>query len=245
MAPLGSNQVLFLARVRRKIGVLFFGFDSMTAWVMAQVGRGASVRKGPVGCGGPAMALSDGEKVARLAPDLQGLLDARGVPEDLQARLYDAGVDNLPMLSAIAVDRNSLEALAKDSLGLDVTVRARDAIKLASLYLAWQSASKRINAQNEMDAEAVANKTPKTVPPVEMQLFRAEFEKRYYKLKDAECPGKQSFEDVCEQVDNGEFRPMGLRHFGSRNEDEEAESGSLQLSKTGTVKIRKARVETS
>ena len=75
-----------------------------------------------------------------------------------------------------------------------------------------------------MDAEAVANKTPKMVPPVEMQL---------------------SFEDVCEQVDNGEFRPMGLRHFGSRNEDEEAESGSLQLSKTGTVKIRKARVETS
>ena len=50
-----------------------------------------------------------------------------------------------------------------------------------------------------MDAEAVANKTPKMVPPVEMQL---------------------SFEDVCEQVDNGEFRPMGLRHFGSRNEDE-------------------------
>ena len=136
MAPLGSNQVLswpgFVGR-----SVIGFGFDSVTAWVMAQVGRGALVRNGPVGSGGPAMALSDGEKVALLAPDLQGLLDARGVPEDLQARLYDAGVGNLPMLSAIAVDRNSLEALAKDSLGLDVTVRARDAIKLASLYLAW------------------------------------------------------------------------------------------------------------
>ena len=235
----------FQAMVRRTVDVWVW-FDGVTARVMAQVGRGASVRNGPARVWRTRHgAYSDGEKVALLAPDLQNLLDARSVPEDLQARLYDAGVDNLPMLSAIAVDRNSLEALAKDSLGLDVTVRARDAIKLASLYLAWQSASKRINAQNEMDAEAVANKTPKMVPPVEMQLFRAEFEKRYYKLKDAECPGKQSFEDVCEQVDNGEFRPMGLRHFGSRNEDEEAESGSLQLSKTGTVKIRKARVETS
>ena len=100
-------------------------------------------------------------------------------------------------------------------------------------------------AMDELDADATAHKQPKSVPKVEMQLYRAEFEKRFFRLKDAECPGKPSFEDVCEQLDNGEFRPMALRHFGSRMEEDDAETGSLHLGKAGQVKIKKARVETA
>lgn len=62
---------------------------------------------------------------------------------------YDAGIDSLPMLSAVAVDKTSLEALAKDGLGIDVMVRPKDAIKLAGLCLAWQSMSKRVTTQNK------------------------------------------------------------------------------------------------
>ena len=110
-----------------------------------------------------------------------------------------------------------------------------------ALYLAWQSAGKRVLAQDEMDAEATMQKIPKAVPPVDLQLYRKEFEKAFYKLKDGECPRKPSFEDLCE----GEYRAMALRHFGSRNEDEEAETGSLLMAKSGQVKIKKARVETT
>ena len=78
-----------------------------------------------------------------------------------------------------------------------------------------------------------------------MQLYRSEFEKKFYKLKDSECPGKPSFEDLCEQIDGGEFRAMALRHFGSRAEEDEAETGNLQVGKTGQVRIKKSRVETS
>lgn len=42
---------------------------------------------------------------------------------------------------------------------------------------------------DELDADATAQKQPKTIPGVEMQLYRAEYEKRFFKLKDAECPG--------------------------------------------------------
>lgn len=77
-----------------------------------------------------------------------------------------------------------------------------------------------------------------------MQLFRSEYEKRFFKLKEAECPGKPSFEDICEQLDGGEFRPMALCHFKSRSEEDEAET-SLHLGKAGQVKIKKSRVETS
>ena len=227
------------------VGGRFFGYILVPAW---------RARVSPLGGGGyswdgrkaQAMAgLTDREKIAALAPDLQGLLDSRRVPEATQAGLHDLGIDNLAMLSAVAIDRTSLETLARSSLGIDVTARPADAIIFASLFLAWQSATKRMEARNELEAEAVATKVPKAIPNVEMQLFRVEFEKRFFRLKDAECPGKPSFEDLCEQIDSGELRPMALRHFGSRNEDDEAETGNIHVGKTGVLKIKKAKVETS
>lgn len=138
------------------VGGRFFGYILVPAW---------RARVSPLGGGGyswdgrkaQAMAgLTDREKIAPLAPDLQGLLDSRRVPEATQAGLHDLGIDNLAMLSAVAIDRTSLETLARSSLGIDVTARPADAIIFASLFLAWQSATKRMEARNELEAEAVA-----------------------------------------------------------------------------------------
>ena len=90
-----------------------------------------------------------------------------------------------------------------------------------------------------------AQKDPKTVPVQELQGLKNAFETQFYKLKETETPAKVSLEDVFEQVDAGELRPMALRHFGSKADDEEAEIGNLQLGKAGQVKIRKSRVETA
>ena len=124
-------------------------------------------------------------------------------------------------------------------------LKGDEQIKFAQLYLAWQAASKRVKVQDEMDAEATAQKEPKPVPPHEILALRQKFEAEYYKLKDAEIPAKNSLEDLFEQIDAGEFRPMALRHFGSRADDEIAEVGNLQLGKAGQVKIKKSRVETA
>ena len=231
----------------------FGGFRRSCVWVGRRMRAsrfwfqpgGRVPSEGGLGIGGDRAMATDKEKVALLAPDLQGLVDARRVPESVQAGLYDLGIDNLAMLSVVAVDRSSLETLARSSLGVDSTARPSDAITFATLYLAWQSASKRMETKNEMDAEATAAKVPKAIPNVELQLFRAEYERRFFRLKDSECPGKPSFEDLCEQIDTGELRPMALRHFGSRNEDDEAETGNIQVGKTGILKIKKAKIETA
>ena len=186
------------------------------------------------------------ELIETLAPDLQGLLDARKVGKQTQADLAKSGVDSIAMLSAVAVNREGLEKVAKDMLGIDVAGGGGDEqIKFAQLYLAWQAASKRVKVQDEMDAEASAQKEPKPVPPQELMALRQKFEAEFYKLKDAEVPSKASMEDLFEQIDLGEFRPMALRHFGSRADNEEAEVGNLHVAKSGQVKIRKSRVETS
>ena len=120
------------------------------------------------------------ELIANLSPDLQGLLDSRKVGRQLQGELSRIGVDNVAMLSAVATDRDSLQALAKDSLGLDVAAGGDAVIRFAQLYLAWQAATKRIKVQDEMDAEASAQKEPKTVPIQEVQSLKSVFENNFY-----------------------------------------------------------------
>ena len=184
------------------------------------------------------------ELVALLSPDLQGLLDARKVPKAVQAELARQGIDNIAMLSAVAVDRAGLQQVAKDALGVDVTAGGDEAIKFAQIYLAWQAAAKRIKVQDEMDAESSVHKEPKVIQLQEMQSLKQKFEQEYYKMKETEVPAKSSLEDLFEQLDSGELRPMALRHFGSKADNEDAEVGSLQLGKSGQVKIRRSRVET-
>ena len=190
-------------------------------------------------------ALSRDEKIALLEPELQGLLDARKVSPEAQAALYEAGVNSQGMLAAIAVTRDELKGFAKDTLGIDGSARAEDVVKFASLYLAWQSSTNRVKVMDELNSELASQKQPKAIPPVEMFSLRGQFEKLYYKLKDSEVPARASFEDLCEQLDAGELRAMSLRHFGSKSDDEEVEAGTLQLGKSGQVKIRRSRIETS
>ena len=90
--------------------------------------------------------------------------------KDLQAGLYDVGVTSVAMLAAIAVGRPWVR-------------RGRQAKGCYSAG-SWQSAGKRVSIQDELDAEATVQKVPKSVPPVDLLLYRKEFEKAFYKLKD-------------------------------------------------------------
>ena len=118
------------------------------------------------------MALSEEEKIARLNPELQSLLDARKVDKPIQATLSDVGVDSLGMLSAIATTRAELLDFAKNSLGVDGAARPPDVVKFATLYLAWQSATNRIKVQDELNSEQAAQKQPKSIPPLEMMSLK-------------------------------------------------------------------------
>ena len=91
--------------------------------------------------------LSQDEKIAKLQPELQSLLDSRKVEPAIQASLYDSGVDSMGMLAAISISREELKNFAKDSLGVDTTARPEDVVKFATLFLAWQSATNRVRSK--------------------------------------------------------------------------------------------------
>ena len=189
--------------------------------------------------------LSEAEKAGLLAPELQSLLDARKVDVSVQAALYDAKIEDLSLLSAVAISRDELKVFARAHLGVDPAARPEDMVKFATLFLAWQSASSRVKVMDEMNSELSAQKLPKNIPPLELMSLRTLFERQFYKMKDSEIPAKASFEDLCEQLEAGELRPMSLRHFGSKSDNEDSESGTLQLGSSGQVKIRRSKIETS
>ena len=101
------------------------------------------------------MALTTEEWISKLAPDLQGLLDSRKVAKEVQASLAKNSIDSIPMLSAVAIDREGLAGVAKDLLGVDVSLGGDETIRFAQLFLAWQSASKRIKVQDETGMDLV------------------------------------------------------------------------------------------
>ena len=79
--------------------------------------------------------LSAAEKAGRLSPELQSLLDARKVDVDVQAALFDAGIEDLSLLSAVAISRDELKAFARAHLSLDPGARADDMVKFATVLL--------------------------------------------------------------------------------------------------------------
>lgn len=104
--------------------------------------------------------LSQAEKIGKLNPELQSLLDARRVDPAIQAALFDAGVDTMGMLAAIAISRAELQTFAKDVLGVDPSAGAGDMVRFATFFLSWQSASNRIKVQDELNSELAAQKQP-------------------------------------------------------------------------------------
>ena len=108
--------------------------------------------------GSMAGALSQAEKIGKLNPELQSLLDARRVDPAIQAALFDAGVDTMGMLAAIAISRAELQTFAKDVLGVDPSAVAGDMVRFATVFLSWQSASNRIKVQDELNSELAAQK---------------------------------------------------------------------------------------
>eukprot|EP00434_Breviolum_minutum_P020185 symbB.v1.2.017800.t1/scaffold1394.1/size200789/23 len=150
----------------------------------------------------------EAEKIGKLNPELQSLLDARRVDPAIQAALYDAGVDTMGMLAAIAISRAELQTFAKDVLGVDPSAVPGDMVRFATVFLSWQSASNRIKVQDEHNSELAAQKQPKSIPPLEMASLKQQFEKLYYKLKESETPARASFEDLCEQLDAGSLEEL-------------------------------------
>ena len=184
--------------------------------------------------------------ISFLDPDFQGLLDAKEVPELVQASLAMVNIRGIHRLAVMEDTRAEMRAFCRAHLGLaddSAVVKAN----IAAVLEVWEAAKQRLDRQNVVDAQAVSAHLPKQVQLNEMQQLRKRTEELVGKIEDRLVPSKMSAEDLFEQVDGGELRIMTLKEFATKSDAEQTETwNDLVVSKhTGSVKMKKTGVENS
>lgn len=99
-----------------------------------------------------------------LETDFHGLLERKGVTEELQARLSIAGVRSISRFNAISDTRADLRQFCTRSLDRDA---ARHAVEIAALLDSWEAAHTRMQVRHKAEAEAANANLPITGNKVE------------------------------------------------------------------------------
>ena len=176
-----------------------------------------------------------------LEPDFHGLLERKGVTEELQARLSVLVVRSISRFNAIADDRSQLRAFAVRSLDRDA---AAHAVEIAALLDAWEAARTRMEVRHKAEAEAASANLPMAVNKVEIHDLRRRFEAMHYKLDEKSMPASGTLEQIFDQLENGELKVMHLVQFLSKD-DAEIDPVGATIDKAGNIKVRKGYGETT
>ena len=96
----------------------------------------------------------------------------------------------------------------------------------AALIDAYVSSKAITTKRTEQQADSQSADLPKPLPRQEVLSLKRNFETRYYKLEDRYMPAATLLEELFEQLDQAELRPMALTEVCSKL-DGEAKSPSV------------------
>lgn len=189
--------------------------------------------------------LSVPELLEKLDGNFRGLLDAKSVPEAVQAELARKEVDSSEMYAVIADDRGGVRTFVKDVLGIDPAADPARSIDVARLVVCWEAAKQRLQISTSQEAKANADNEPKAIPVNDYLAVKKRFENQFYTLREEEVPSRNSLEDLADQLETGDWRSMSLKEVASKGDvDSDSQWGSLTVGKLGQVKLKKSAVET-
>ena len=189
--------------------------------------------------------LSVPELLEKLGGNFRGLLDAKSVPEAVQAELARKEVDSSEMYAVIADDRGGVRTFVKDVLGIDPAADPARSIDVARLVVCWEAAKQRLQISASQEAKANADNEPKAIPVNDYLAVKKRFENQFYTLREEEVPSRNSLEDLADQLETGDWRSMSLKEVASKGDvDSDSQWGSLTVGKLGQVKLKKSAVET-
>ena len=185
----------------------------------------------------PDLATAEGLATAieLLDPDFHGLLERKEVTQQIQGKLSNANVKSISRFAAVGDVRADLRTFCTGTLALD---RNADVVEIAGVVDAWQACKSRMESRHQAEAEASLASLPSPLNKVEAQDLRLRFEQLHYKLEDRVSPATSTLELIFDQLESGEWKPMSLVQFLSRDDTEDELMGAT-IDKTGTVKIRK------
>ena len=77
--------------------------------------------------------------MAAAMPDLKFLFDREGVANDVQVRIYEAGILNMRQFAAFASDSEELRMSLKEDFGLDPAAGLPTKIAISKIVVAWDA----------------------------------------------------------------------------------------------------------
>jgi hypothetical protein len=186
-------------------------------------------------------ALTEEEVAAGIAlarPDLSSLLDREEIEPDVQARLYQAGLNTISRFASVASTREEIKSFANVHLGLKPEDGLGTTVSVVKLVVAWQMAVARASKSAELEGEQVARNLAKTLPVTDYQSMRHVFQQRHFRLQEAHLPGRSFVERVLESVESNEPRPFTLGDMTCR-EEEDPDAMQPTLDAAGSLKLQR------
>ena len=153
--------------------------------------------------------------------DLVHLMNLSHVPDDVQQKFYEAGVQGVREFAAIVSKEDDLRALLKKEFGLDEEASLAERVKVAKVIVAWDTARGRTTKMVEMEAEAEVRGEPKKVPQPDYEAMKDAFEKGHWKLAERDTPSKNFMERRLEMLEKNSLRAEPLSRVLAVSEDEE------------------------
>jgi len=181
-----------------------------------------------------------------MAPDLRFILSERDVPTLLQAEVGLAGYKTIGLFMCMVDSRTELRQMLSDSFHLnpaEMNITAAEAqqrrVNQARMVDAWDTASKRQQEHDRLQAEQRASRLPLTLTRARHIDLRSRYERDHGRLNDRCWPCQSLVERRFEEVDEGEVRADQLTEVVSQEELVEDPIGAV-IDKDGAIRLRRA-----
>ena len=138
--------------------------------------------------------------------DFVHLMSGAKVPQELQDKFIDAGVDSVKSFAAAFKDIDDLHKTIKKELGIDPEESLSMRMKAAKVVVAWETAKGRSAKMVEMEAEAESRKEPKHVPVQDHKAMKKAFEDQHGELIDEATPSQRFMEKRIDMIEKCEWK---------------------------------------
>ena len=140
----------------------------------------------------PAVPVPTAEE-ARLArqgaaADFVFILNAEGVEEDLQNRIFHSGIQSSKQFANYVMDVSEFKDAVKEDFEIDTAAGWQARAKLARLKGAWDTCRSQVTKRQEAHAEAEFRNLPKPMGPSEPEALKRAYESRHWELEDHLIP---------------------------------------------------------
>ena len=168
------------------------------------------------------------------------LLEEKGVPETIQAKMIEARMVTLTRFILMAADHAERRHIFKDEWAMDPAASAENRLGLVTILDAWDEAKARVQEERKAEAEARQAGLPKPLGKQPHQLARKAVDVKFKtKFSDKEVPAQSTVDRVLAMLEERHAEPMPLREVLCVEDVGEEPDSGVAMDRNGVIRVKK------